>query len=125
MHAGVVAALFWGLVANAVVATQIVEDGTWSSLVVCPVSCAFCFFLLCLFVTAMLCWVCPYLRIGDLPVAGCRTRRDANYRRSIKPSRLPSRYQSFRNIEHVAFPVRISLLRYPRPKSITNPPSQP
>jgi Chitin synthase export chaperone len=34
IHAGVVAALFWGLVANAVVATQVVEDGTWSSLVV-------------------------------------------------------------------------------------------
>jgi hypothetical protein len=34
VHAGVVAALFWTLVANAVVATQVVEDGTWSSLVV-------------------------------------------------------------------------------------------
>ncbi|KAF5380016.1 hypothetical protein D9615_006296 [Tricholomella constricta] len=33
LHAGVVAALFWALLANAVVATQIVEDGTWSSLV--------------------------------------------------------------------------------------------
>ena len=37
VHAGVVAALFWGLAANAVIATQIVEDGTWSSLVVCSV----------------------------------------------------------------------------------------
>ena len=35
IHAGVVTALFWSLVANAVVATQIVEDGTWSSLIVC------------------------------------------------------------------------------------------
>lgn len=35
VHAGVVAALFWTLIANAVVATQVVEDGTWSSLVVC------------------------------------------------------------------------------------------
>jgi hypothetical protein len=35
VHAGVVTALFWSLVANAVVATQIVEDGTWSSLIVC------------------------------------------------------------------------------------------
>jgi hypothetical protein len=34
IHAGLVAALFWGLVANALVATQIVEDGTVSSLVV-------------------------------------------------------------------------------------------
>jgi len=33
VHAGVVAAMFWGLVANAVVATQVVEDGTLSSLV--------------------------------------------------------------------------------------------
>ncbi|KAF8056510.1 chitin synthase III catalytic subunit [Lyophyllum atratum] len=33
IHAGVVAALFWALLANAVVATQVVEDGTWSSLV--------------------------------------------------------------------------------------------
>ncbi|KAF8222239.1 hypothetical protein L208DRAFT_1413759 [Tricholoma matsutake] len=33
VHAGVVAALFWGLLANAVVATQVVEDGTLSSLV--------------------------------------------------------------------------------------------
>ncbi|RDB18884.1 Chitin synthase export chaperone [Hypsizygus marmoreus] len=33
IHAGVVAALFWSLLANAIVATQVVEDGTWSSLV--------------------------------------------------------------------------------------------
>ncbi|KAG5641748.1 hypothetical protein DXG03_004293 [Asterophora parasitica] len=33
IHAGVVAALFWALLANAVVATQVVEDGTLSSLV--------------------------------------------------------------------------------------------
>jgi uncharacterized membrane protein len=35
LHAGAVAALFWALLANALVATQIVEDGTMSSLVVC------------------------------------------------------------------------------------------
>ena len=34
IHAGLVAALFWGLLANALVATQVVEDGTVSSLVV-------------------------------------------------------------------------------------------
>ncbi|KAG6806077.1 hypothetical protein H0H92_012796, partial [Tricholoma furcatifolium] len=33
LHAGVVVAFFWALLANALVATQIVEDGTWSSLV--------------------------------------------------------------------------------------------
>lgn len=33
IHAGVVVALFWGLLANALIATQVVEDGTWSSLV--------------------------------------------------------------------------------------------
>ncbi|KAL0955371.1 hypothetical protein HGRIS_001620 [Hohenbuehelia grisea] len=33
VHAGVVAALFWGLLANALVATQVVEDGTASSVV--------------------------------------------------------------------------------------------
>jgi len=33
IHAGVVAALFWVLLANALVATQVVEDGTISSLV--------------------------------------------------------------------------------------------
>ncbi|KAG6896811.1 hypothetical protein C0992_005911 [Termitomyces sp. T32_za158] len=33
IHAGLVVAFFWGLLANALVATQIVEDGTWSSLV--------------------------------------------------------------------------------------------
>ncbi|KAL5489711.1 hypothetical protein ACEPAI_4543 [Sanghuangporus weigelae] len=33
IHAGVVAALFWTLLANAIVATQVVEDGTLSSLV--------------------------------------------------------------------------------------------
>jgi hypothetical protein len=40
IHAGLVAALFWALIANALVATQVVEDGTPSSLVVraslCP-----------------------------------------------------------------------------------------
>jgi hypothetical protein len=35
IHAGTVAALFWSLLANAIVATQVVEDGTLSSLVVC------------------------------------------------------------------------------------------
>jgi hypothetical protein len=34
IHAGLVAALFWTLLANALVATQVVEDGTRSSLVV-------------------------------------------------------------------------------------------
>ena len=34
IHGGIVAALFWGLLANALVATQMVEDGTLSSLVV-------------------------------------------------------------------------------------------
>ncbi|KAG5651577.1 hypothetical protein H0H81_008160 [Sphagnurus paluster] len=33
VHAGVVAAIFWALLANALVATQVVEDGTLSSLV--------------------------------------------------------------------------------------------
>ncbi|KJA28319.1 hypothetical protein HYPSUDRAFT_33659 [Hypholoma sublateritium FD-334 SS-4] len=33
VHAGAVVALFWSLLANAIVATQIVEDGTLSSLV--------------------------------------------------------------------------------------------
>ncbi|KAF7345455.1 hypothetical protein MVEN_01563600 [Mycena venus] len=33
IHAGVVAALFWALLANALVATQVVEDGTPSSLI--------------------------------------------------------------------------------------------
>jgi hypothetical protein len=34
IHAGAVAALFWTLLGNAIIATQIVEDGTPSSLVV-------------------------------------------------------------------------------------------
>ncbi|TFK45287.1 hypothetical protein OE88DRAFT_1669482 [Heliocybe sulcata] len=33
IHAGLVAALFWALLANAIVATQVVEDGTLSSLI--------------------------------------------------------------------------------------------
>jgi len=33
IHAGLVATLFWALLANAIVATQVVEDGTLSSLV--------------------------------------------------------------------------------------------
>jgi len=36
LHAGVVAALFWALLGNAIVSTQVVEDGTLSSLVVRP-----------------------------------------------------------------------------------------
>jgi len=35
IHAGAVVALFWSLLANAIVATQVVEDGTLASLVVC------------------------------------------------------------------------------------------
>lgn len=34
MHAGIVAALFWTLLGNAIVSTQVVEDGTLSSLIV-------------------------------------------------------------------------------------------
>jgi Chitin synthase export chaperone len=34
IHAGAVTALFWALLANGIVATQIVEDGTLSSLIV-------------------------------------------------------------------------------------------
>jgi len=33
MHAGIVAALFWTLLGNAIVSTQVVEDGTLSSLI--------------------------------------------------------------------------------------------
>lgn len=39
VHAAVVATLFWSLLANGLIATQIVEDGTLSSLIVsifCP-----------------------------------------------------------------------------------------
>lgn len=36
IHVGAVVALFWSLLANAIVATQIVEDGTLSSIVVRP-----------------------------------------------------------------------------------------
>ncbi|PPR03972.1 hypothetical protein CVT24_008320 [Panaeolus cyanescens] len=32
IHVGAVVALFWALLANAIVATQIVEDGTWASM---------------------------------------------------------------------------------------------
>jgi Chitin synthase export chaperone len=35
IHAGLVAALFWALLGTAVVATQIVDDGTMSALIVC------------------------------------------------------------------------------------------
>jgi hypothetical protein len=35
IHAGLVITLFWSLLANAIVATQVVEDGSMSSLVVC------------------------------------------------------------------------------------------
>jgi len=42
IHAGVVAALFWTLLANALVATQVVEDGTLSSLLpLCGIAVAF------------------------------------------------------------------------------------
>jgi hypothetical protein len=34
IHAGVVAALFWALLANSLIALQVVEDGTISALVV-------------------------------------------------------------------------------------------
>ena len=34
IHAGLVITLFWSLLANALVATQVVEDGTLSSLIV-------------------------------------------------------------------------------------------
>lgn len=34
IHVGVVVALFWALLANAIVATQVVEDGSFASLVV-------------------------------------------------------------------------------------------
>lgn len=38
IHAGLIATLFWTLLANAIVATQVVEDGTLSSLIVRLVS---------------------------------------------------------------------------------------
>jgi len=42
IHAGVVAALFWTLLANSLIATQVVEDGTLSSLIpLCGVAVAF------------------------------------------------------------------------------------
>jgi len=47
IHAGLVAALFWGLLANALVATQVVEDGTLSSLI------PFYFFTVAFFVATL------------------------------------------------------------------------
>jgi len=38
LHAGIVAGLFWALLGNAIVSTQVVEDGTLSSLIVRPPS---------------------------------------------------------------------------------------
>ncbi len=35
IHAGLVAATFWTLLANGIVSTQVVEDGTLSSIIVC------------------------------------------------------------------------------------------
>ena len=35
IHAGIIAGLFWTLLGNAIVSTQVVEDGTLSSLIVC------------------------------------------------------------------------------------------
>jgi hypothetical protein len=46
IHAGAVAALFWTLLGNALVATQIVEDGTPSSLIVRPIPINILLFLL-------------------------------------------------------------------------------
>ncbi|KAF9788611.1 chitin synthase III catalytic subunit [Thelephora terrestris] len=43
IHAGIVAALFWALLGNAIVSTQVVEDGTLSSLI------PLCFFTLAFF----------------------------------------------------------------------------
>lgn len=37
IHAGAVAALFWTLLGNAIIATQVVEDGTPASLIVRPI----------------------------------------------------------------------------------------
>ena len=34
IHAGIMAAAFWALLGNAIVATQVVEDGTLSSIIV-------------------------------------------------------------------------------------------
>jgi hypothetical protein len=44
IHAGFVAALFWSLLANGLVATQVVEDGTLSSLVVRYLRAFFCLY---------------------------------------------------------------------------------
>ncbi|KIM78704.1 hypothetical protein PILCRDRAFT_582570 [Piloderma croceum F 1598] len=60
IHAGLVAALFWGLVANALVATQVVEDGTVSSLV------PFYFFTVAFFVATLYISLDVALHITDV-----------------------------------------------------------
>lgn len=45
LHAGIIVGLFWALLGNAIVSTQVVEDGTLSSLIVRLFSA--CFHVLC------------------------------------------------------------------------------
>lgn len=47
IHAALVATLFWALLANALVSTQIVEDGTMASLAVCALFTALIQYLIC------------------------------------------------------------------------------
>jgi hypothetical protein len=79
------------------------------------------------FFAAILCFLVPDIWIGNLPVHWCWPQCDANNRHSIKPPRLPSKYQSFCSIEYVACSVSVIsfLAQCPVANSTPSPSVQP
>lgn len=108
IHAGVVVALFWALLANAIVATQVVEDGSVASLAVrlakisifLPITHSPPYLLAILHLH-------PHLsRRRYLRLPRYRTRDHFHHRGSRKSAREPEKYSTFRGHEYLACGVR-------------------
>ncbi|KAG6824434.1 hypothetical protein H0H87_011718, partial [Tephrocybe sp. NHM501043] len=115
LHAGFVAAFFWALLANALVATQVVEDGTWSSLVVRSFVFS-CFrirdsLFFCFRTIAVLHFFGFDLRPWNIPFTRYRARRDRRHWFICEPARLLEEHITVRCLDDMAPAVRRALRR--------------
>jgi hypothetical protein len=108
-HAGAVVALFWGLLANAIVATQVVDDGTLVVMIVSMFAPSYVTTSFCKF-QAVIRLLRHFIWWYGIHITGRRVRRHHNCRRSIQPTFRNQEYTPIRLDEYMASTVSRTLL---------------
>ena len=112
-HAGVVVALFWGLLANAIVATQVVADGTLLTMIVSTFAPSYFTTSFAKF-QAVICLFRHFIWWYGIHLTGRRVRRHHNYWRSIHSTFDNQEYTPICLDEYMASTVSCTLMLPPR-----------